>query len=98
MYMKKIDELIASNAKLAELLGKKEEPVEEKKCCNTVVWVLAIIGAIAAVAAIAYAVYRYMNQESLDDFDFEDDDFEDDFEEEIEEEAEEEAEEEPTEE
>ena len=86
MYMKKIDELIASNAKLAELLGKKEEPVvEEKKCCNAVVWVLAIVGAIAAVAAIAYAVYRYMNQESLDDFDFEDDDFEDDFEDEFEE-------------
>ncbi len=92
MYMKKIDELIASNAKLAELLGKKEEPVvEEKKCCNAVVWVLAIVGAIAAVAAIAYAVYRYMNQESLDDFDFEDDDFEDDFEDEMEEEATEET-------
>lgn len=80
MYMKKIDELIASNTKLAELLGKKEEPAEKK--CNTIVWVLAIIGAIAAVAAIAYAVYRYMNQESLDDFDFDDDDFEDDFEDE----------------
>ena len=91
MYMKKIDELIASNAKLAELLRKKEEPVEEKKCCNAVVWVLAIIGAIAAVAAIAYAVYRYMNQESLDDFDFEDDDFEDDFEDETEEEVAEET-------
>ena len=96
--MKKIDELIASNAKLAELLGKKEEPVEEKKCCNTVVWVLAIIGAIAAVAAIAYAVYRYMNQESLDDFDFEDDDFEDDSDDDFEEEIEEEIEEETTEE
>lgn len=94
MYMKKIDELIASNTKLAELLRKKEEPVQEKKCCNVVVWVLAIIGTIAAVAAIAYAVYRYMNQESLDDFDFEDDDFED----EVEEEIEEEVKEEPTEE
>ncbi len=81
MYMKKIDELIASNTKLAELLGKKEEPVVEKKC-NALVWVLAIIGAIAAVAGIAYAVYRYMNQDCLDDFDFEDDDFEDDFEDE----------------
>lgn len=81
MYMKKIDELIASNTKLAELLGKKEEPVAEKKC-NALVWVLAIIGAIVAVAGIAYAVYRYMNQDCLDDFDFEDDDFEDDFEEE----------------
>lgn len=98
MYMKKIDELIASNTKLAELLKKKEEP--EKKC-NTLVWVLAIIGAVAAVAAIAYAVYRYMNQDCLDDFDFEDDDFEDDFEDEEEaivaEEVEEEKAEEPTE-
>ena len=89
MYMKKIDELIASNTKLAELLGKKEEPAEKK--CNAIVWGLAIIGAIAAVAAIAYAVYRYMNQESLDDFDFEDDDFEDDFEDETEEETAEET-------
>ena len=82
MYMKKIDELIASNAKLAELLGKKEEP--EKKCCRAIVWVLAIIGAIAAIAAIAYGVYRYMNPDYLDDFDF--DDFEEEFDEEDEEE------------
>ena len=83
MYMKKIDELIASNAKLAELLGKKEEP--EKKCCRVIVWVLAIIGAIAAIAAIAYGVYRYLNPDYLEDFDF--DDFDDeDFEEEFEEE------------
>ena len=95
MYMKKIDELLASNAKLAELLKKKEEP--EKKC-NTLVWVLAIIGAVAAVAAIAYAVYRYMNQDCLDDFDFEDDDFEDDFEDEEEVIVVEKAEEEATEE
>lgn len=74
MYMKKIDELIASNAKLAELLGKKEEP--EKKCGRVIVWVLAIIGAIAAIAAIAYGVYRYLNPDYLDDFDF--DDFDDD--------------------
>lgn len=79
MYMKKIDELIASNTKLAELLGKKSEP--EKKT-HTLVWVLAVIGAIAAVAGIAYAVYRYMNPDSYDDFDF--DDFDDDFEDEIE--------------
>lgn len=83
MYMKKIDELIASNAKLAELLGRKEEE-PEKKCGRVIVWVLAIIGAIAAIAAIAYAVYRYMNPEYLDDFDFDDfdEDYEDDFEEE----------------
>ena len=83
MYMKKIDELIASNAKLAELLGKKEEE-PEKKCGHVVVWVLAIVGAIAAIAAIAYGVYRYMNPDYLDDFDFDDidEEYEDDFEEE----------------
>ncbi len=82
MYMKKIDDLIASNAKLAELLGKKEEP--EKKCGRVIVWVLAIIGAIAAIAAIAYGVYRYLNPDYLDDFDFDDfdEEYEDDFEEE----------------
>ena len=82
MYMKKIDELIASNAKLAELIGRKEEP--EKKCGRVIVWVLAIIGAIAAIAAVAYGVYRYLNPDYLDDFDFDDfddDDFEEDFEE-----------------
>lgn len=82
MYMKKIDELIASNAKLAELLGKKEEP--EKKCGRVIVWVLAIIGAVAAIAAIAYGVYRYLNPDYLDDFDF--DDFDDEYEEDFEEE------------
>ena len=81
MYMKKIDELIASNAKLAELLGRKEEE-PEKKCCKAIVWVLAIIGAVAAIAAIAYGVYRYLNPEYFDDFDFDDydDEYEDDFE------------------
>ena len=83
MYMKKIDELIASNAKLAELLGRKEEE-PEKKCGHVIVWVLAIIGAIASIAAIAYGVYRYLNPDYLDDFDF--DDIDEDFEEEIEEE------------
>ena len=80
MYMKKIDELIASNAKLAELLGRKEEE-PEKKCGRVIVWVLAIIGAIAAIAAIAYGVYRYLNPDYLDDFDFDDfdeDDYDDD--------------------
>lgn len=83
MYMKKIDELIASNAKLAELLGRKEEE-PEKKCGRVIVWVLAIIGAVAAIAAIAYAVYRYMNPEYLDDFDFDDfdEEYEDDYEDE----------------
>ena len=86
MYMKKIDELIASNAKLAELLGRKEE-APEKKCCKAIVWVLAIIGAVAAIAAIAYGVYRYLNPDYLDDFDFddfEDEDFEEDYDDDLE--------------
>ena len=53
---------------------------DNEKKCNTVLWVLAIIGAVAAVAAIAYAVYRYMTPDYLEDFDDDfDDDFEDDF-------------------
>lgn len=53
---------------------------EDEKKCNTLLWILAIIGAVAAVAAIAYAVYRYMIPDYLEDFDDDfDDDFEDDF-------------------
>lgn len=65
------------NDKLNELLHKKE--VEEKNK-NTVLWILAIIGAVAAVAGIAYAVYRFFTPDYLEDFedDF-DDDFDDDF-------------------
>ena len=61
---------------MIESIGKREE----KKKVNTLVWVLAIIGAVAAVAAIAYAVYRYFTPdvyEELDDEDFDDDFFED---------------------
>lgn len=66
--------------KLSELLGYKKD--EEKKG-NTLVWILAIIGAIVAVAAIAYAVYRYFTPTYLEDFE---DDFEDEFEDEDDEE------------
>ena len=58
-------------ANLCDLINKKEE----KKECNVLVWVLAIIGAVAAIAAIAYAVYRYLTPDYLEDF-------EDEFEEE----------------
>ena len=53
---------------------------EEERNKNTVLWVLAIIGAVAAVAGIAYAVYRFFTPDYLEDFeeDFEDD-FDDDF-------------------
>lgn len=61
--------------KIGELMHKKN-PVEKKK--NTLVCVLAIIGAIAAVAAIAYAVYRYMNPDYLEDFDEDFDEYEED--------------------
>ncbi len=63
---------------------------EEEKRCDTILWVLAIIGAVAAVAAIAYAVYRYLTPDYLEDFDDDfDDDFEDDFFEDEEDETEE---------
>ena len=67
----------------------KENEVQEpeKKCGRVIVWVLAIIGAIAAIAAIAYGVYRYLNPDYLDDFDFddfEDEDFEEDYDDDLE--------------
>ena len=56
---------------LCDLINKKEE----KKECNVLLWILAIIGAITAIAAIAYAVYRYMTPDYLEDFE---DEFEED--------------------
>lgn len=73
--MNKLENMI-DMAKLNELLGKKEE---EKKKCNVLLWVFAIVGVIAAVAGIAYAVYRYFAPDYLEDFE---DDFEDDLEDE----------------
>ena len=60
---------------------------EEEKNKNTVLWILAIVGAVAVVAGIAYAVYRFFTPDYLEDFeeDF-DDDFDDYFEDEDEEE------------
>lgn len=61
---KKLEEMLANNEKLAELLHlKKEEP--EKK--NTALYVFAILGALAAIAVIAYAVYRYLNPVYVED-------------------------------
>ena len=51
----KLDELLTT-ARINELIRKKEMEDNKK---NTVVWVLAIIGAIAAVAGIAFAVVKY---------------------------------------
>ena len=65
---------------LKELLSKKQVVVEEKKKCNPLVWVLAVVGFVAAVAGIAYAVYRYFTPDYLEDF--EDEDYDDDFEDE----------------
>lgn len=73
--MVKIEEL----KDLIATLNKKEE---DKKN-DTVLWVLAIVGAVAAVAAIAVAVYRFLTPNYLEDFeeDF-DEDFDDYFEDE----------------
>ena len=49
---------------------------EEERNKNTVLWVLAIIGAVAAVAGIAYAVYRFFTPDYLEDFE---EDFDEDF-------------------
>ena len=69
--MKKMDELMTT-LKLDELLNKRDN--EKKK--NTLLWVLAIVGAVAAIAGIAYAVYRFVCPACPGM----DDDFEDDFE------------------
>ena len=70
------------NEKIEDLLAalKKKEDEKEK---NTVLWVLAIVGAVAAVAGIAFAVYRFFAPDYLEDFeeDF-DDDYDDYFEDE----------------
>ena len=92
--MSKIETLIemvkSHDVKIDELLGKKPE----KKKCNVLLWVLAIVGAVAVIAAVAYAVYRYLKPDYLEDFE---DEFEDDFEDEFDEEFEEEFDEESTE-
>ena len=69
--MSRVEEFIAES-KLSDLLKRNED--EKQK--NTVIWVLAIIGAVAAVAGIAYAVYRFFTPDYLEDFE---DDFDDDF-------------------
>jgi flagellar basal body-associated protein FliL len=69
--------------KIEELLTALKKKEDEKQK-NTVLWVLAIIGAVAAVAGIAFAVYHFFAPDYLEDFeeDFEDDDFDDYFEDE----------------
>lgn len=69
--LSKLEEYI-DMSRINELLGKKEE----KKKCNTVLWVFAVIGAVAAVAGIVYGIYRYLQPDYFEDFE---DDFEDDF-------------------
>lgn len=68
--MNKIDEVLD---KVNEALDQQEA---EKKKCNTILWIFAIIGVVVAIAAIAYAAYRYFKPDYLEDFE---DDFEDDF-------------------
>ena len=71
-----------NTTKLEELLATLKKK-EEEKDKNTVLWVLAIIGAVAADAGIAFAVSRVFAPDYLEDFeeDF-DDDFDDYFEDE----------------
>jgi len=73
----KVEELL-NTARINELLHRKE--LEEKNK-NTIIIVLAIIGAVAAIAGIAFAVYKYLTPDYLDDFDSDDiyDNFDDDF-------------------
>ena len=68
----RMEELVNAS-RLNTILSKREDD-EKKK--NTIIWVLAIIGAIAAVAGIAFAVYKFFTPDYLEDFE---DDFDDDF-------------------
>ena len=70
--MNKMEDFLAAT-RLNELIHKKEEDEKNK---NTLLWVLAIIGAVAAVAGIAYAVYRFLTPSYPEEFE---DDFDDDF-------------------
>ena len=63
--MNRIEDLVAA-------LQKREE--EKNK--NTVLCMLAIVGAVSVVAGIAYAVYCFFTPDYLEDFE---DDFDDDF-------------------
>lgn len=69
--MNKLEDMIAAS-KLNELLHKKDD----EKAKNTLLWVLAVVGAVAAIAGIAYAVYKFFTPDYLEDFE---DDFDDDF-------------------
>lgn len=72
----KLEEMIAT-ARLNDILNKKEQ---ERKTTNTILLILAGIGAVAAIAGIAYAVVKYFTPTYFDDdFDDFDDDFDDDF-------------------
>ena len=74
--MNRVEDIIAAS-KLNDILKKKDDNYKTK---NTVLWVLAIVGAVAAIAGIAYAVYCFFTPDYLEDFeeDF-DDEFDDDF-------------------
>ena len=73
--MNKFEEIVSAT-KLHDVLHKKDE----NKAKNTLLWILAVVGAVAAIAGIAYAVYRYFTPDYFEEYeeDFEDD-FEDDF-------------------
>ena len=66
--------------KLEDILDALQKRETEKKR-NTLVCILAVVGAVAAVCGIAYAIYRFLKPDYLEDLeeDF-DDDFEDFFE------------------
>ena len=75
-HMNKLERYELQHQIKIELLHKKDD----EKAKNTLLWVLAIVGAVAAIAGIAYAVYKFFTPDYLEDFeeDFEDD-FDDDF-------------------
>ena len=66
---------------LSELIEKhRKTEIDEMKKNNTLLIVIAAVGAAIALAAIIYGIYRYFTPDYLEDYDDDfDDRFEDDF-------------------
>ncbi len=58
--------------KLTDVLNERKS----KKATNTLLFVLAIVGAVAVAAGIAFLIYRYLTPAYTDEFDEDFEDFE----------------------
>lgn len=58
---------------------KLKKLLKEDKKMNPIVVILIVVGVIVVIAAVAYALYRFFQPNTLEDFDEFEDEFEDDF-------------------